>query len=255
MLGSLYGYKGAVFILIVLSLLSLLPLLLLARLVSPSPKGRGSASRSYIADLSAGLSYLRSSRDLLFLLVISSISGLFMMQFLSVYLLVAVRDLLGAGVDIFGFLVTISNIGGVAGAASLAIYRRSSGGPALIFILTMVSGLSIMPMAFIYDLYLYIALLLIQDYTATQAAILITTIYQERVEKQYLPAFLSLTSFINNLLSAFGALSGGYISTQIGIVPSLVITSISISLSALLLLTWSILSPHRTPREARVKIL
>jgi len=87
---------------------------------------------------------------------------------------------------------------------------------------------------------------LIQDYTATQAAILITTIYQERVEKKYLPAFLSLTSFINNLLSALGALSGGYISTQLGIAPSLIITSISISLSALLLLIWNILSPHRT---------
>ena len=33
------------------------------------------------------------------------------MQFLSVYLLVAVRDLLGVGVDIFGLLVTISNMG------------------------------------------------------------------------------------------------------------------------------------------------
>ena len=45
------------------------------------------------------------------LLAISSIFSLFMMQFLSVYLLVAVRDLLGVGVDIFGLLVTISNMG------------------------------------------------------------------------------------------------------------------------------------------------
>jgi DHA3 family macrolide efflux protein-like MFS transporter len=246
LLGSLYGYKNAVLILIVFNLISLFPLLLLARLVSTQPRGMDSESRSYLADLSAGISYLRSSRDLLLLLAISSIFSFFMMQFLSVYLLVAVRDLLGVGVDIFGLLVTISNIGGVAGAVSLTIYRRSGVGSTPTFILIIASGLSILPMAFIYDLYVYIALLLIQDYTATQASILITTIYQERVEKKYLTAFLSLTSFINNLLSALGALSGGYISTQLGITPSLIITSISISLSALLLLIWNILSPHRT---------
>ncbi len=177
LLGSLYGYKNAVLILIILNLVSLLPLLLLARLVSTRPRGVGSGPRSYLADLSAGLSYLRSSRDLLFLLAISSISGFFMMQFLSVYLLVAVRDLLGAGVDVFGLIVTVSNIGGVAGAASLAIYRRSGIGSAPTFVLIMASGLSILPMAFIYDLYVYVALLLIQDYTATQASILIATIY------------------------------------------------------------------------------
>ncbi|UCB42571.1 MAG: MFS transporter [Dehalococcoidales bacterium] len=169
---------------------------------------------SALADIREGFRYLRHQKDIIFILVFTLIAVLLSMPYM-ILMPVFAKDILQVGASGYGVLMSVSGIGAIIGAVTLASLPNKKRG-LLLLISSLVIGCSLASFAFSTSWPLSLGLMVIVGLGTTGRMTLGNTLIQYYVEDEYRGRVMSIYMMEFGLTS-FSAFIAAQVSETIGV--------------------------------------
>lgn len=163
-----------------------------------------------------GIHYLKTQKTIMMVLSIIALSSFLVLPFATL-LPVYAKEIFKGNASTYGWLNSAMGFGAFIGAFHMATFKESVNFRKLLLLNTLILGLSLLPFAFVGNLYLCILLLIVIGYTSINQSSICITIIQTQTAKEFRGRVMSLMAMAIFGMLPLGSLLIGKVSQVIGV--------------------------------------
>jgi len=203
---------GVCFMLNALSFIAVIASLLMMKLPAYIPKAH---TQKMLADLKDGLHYLKSTPSLGALVLLLSLTSLFVLPFATLFPIIA-KETLGGNASIYGYLNSFVGVGAFMGAILLASLKDNDNHRKLLIMATLCFGVGLILFSFTHILFLAFAFAAMIGFGMMMHITIINTLLQTTSSSEMRGRVISYFAMAFFGMQPLGALLIGTISHYIG---------------------------------------